>query len=66
MLFGTRRDCDITLAFAGSRPVPCLATPPTPAAGMGGLTVAADPAGNKLCNSNVKLLNLIEGEDVLI
>lgn len=66
MLFGTCHDCNMTLAFAGSRPALRLATPPTPAAGTGGLTAAADPAGIELWNSDVKLLNLIEGEDVLI
>lgn len=38
----------------------------TSAAGTGELRVAADPAGIKLCNSNVKLLNLIEEDDALI
>lgn len=66
MLFSTHWDFNITLAPASSRLVPCLATLPTPAAGMGRLTVAAGPAGIQLCNSDVNLLNLIEGEDVLI
>lgn len=37
-----------------------------PAAGMGGLTIPADFSGVTLCNRDVQLLNLTEGEDVLI
>lgn len=44
----------------------CLAVPLTAVVGMGGLMLAAGPTAIKLCNSNVKLLNLSEGGDVLI